>query len=162
MTAPAGRAPGRSQAGPRPLGGPADVPDGRGADMKPLLSVQDLHAHYGKSPSYVYYFAHRPTEPVTPCGYGCGAGHGAEIQYVFDHLGQDARPWSAYDRQLANRMADTWANFARTGDPNGTGLPAWPAFDGTNASIMRIGDAADLEARGRLPDFSLFGSPPGK
>jgi len=119
-----------------------------------------LHAQYGRGPSYVYYFAHRPTEPLTPCGYGCGAGHGAEIQYVFDHLGQDARPWSAYDRQLAHRLADTWANFARTGDPNGKGLPAWPAFDGTDASIMRIGDAADLEARGRLPDFSLFGLPP--
>ena len=44
---------------------------------------------------------------MTPCGYGCGAGHGAEIQYVFDHLGQDARPWSAYDRQLANRLAES-------------------------------------------------------
>jgi para-nitrobenzyl esterase len=39
-------------------------------------------------------------------------------------------------------------------------LPAWPVFDGTDASIMRIGDAADLEARGKLPDFSLFGLSP--
>ncbi|WP_198120595.1 carboxylesterase/lipase family protein [Massilia rhizosphaerae] len=115
-----------------------------------------LQAKYGQDKPYVYYFAHRPTEPVTPCGYGCGAGHGAEIQYVFDHLGQDPRPWSAYDRQLANRLADTWAAFARTGSPNGKGLPAWPAFDGTGATIQRIGDAADLEARGKLPDFSLF------
>jgi para-nitrobenzyl esterase len=121
-----------------------------------------LQAHYGKSASYVYYFAHRPTEPLKPCGYGCGAGHGAEIQYVFDHLGQDPRPWSAYDRQLADRLAATWVNFARTGHPDGKGLPDWPAFDGTSATIMRIGDAADLEARGKLPDFSLFGLPPGR
>jgi para-nitrobenzyl esterase len=118
-----------------------------------------LQARYGRAKPYVYYFAHRPAEPVTPCGYGCGAGHGAEIQYVFDHLGQDARPWSAYDRQLANRLADTWASFARTGSPNGKGLPAWPAFDGSPASILRIGDKADLDARGKLPDFSLFPQP---
>jgi para-nitrobenzyl esterase len=79
---------------------------------------------------------------------------------VFDHLGQDPRPWSAYDRQLAARLADTWASFARTGTPNGQGLPDWPAFDGRPATILRIGDAADLQARGKLPDFSLFGQPP--
>jgi para-nitrobenzyl esterase len=121
-----------------------------------------LQARYGRAKPYVYYFAHRPTEPVTPCGYGCGAGHGAEIQYVFDHLGQDARPWSAYDRRLAARLADTWATFARTGDPNGKGLPAWPAFDGTASTILRIGDDADLRARGKLPDFSLFGPEAGR
>jgi para-nitrobenzyl esterase len=119
-----------------------------------------LQAHFGKARPYLYYFAHRPAEPATPCGYGCGAGHGVEIQYVFDHLGQDPRPWSAYDRQLANRLADTWAAFARTGSPNGKGLPDWPAFDGTPATIQRIGDAVDLQARGKLPDFSLFGQPP--
>ena len=118
-----------------------------------------LQARYGKAKPYLYYFTHRPTAPSTPCGYGCGAGHGAEIQYVFDHLGQDPRPWSAYDRQLATRLADTWANFARTGTPNGKGLPEWPAFDGRPATILRIGDAADLKARGKLPDFSLFGEP---
>jgi para-nitrobenzyl esterase len=118
-----------------------------------------LQAQYGTSKPYVYYFAHRPAEPLTPCGYGCGAGHGAEIQYVFDHLGQDPRPWSAYDRQLANRLADTWTTFARTGSPNGKGLPAWPAFDGAKATIVRIGDQADLDARGKLPDFSLFAQP---
>jgi para-nitrobenzyl esterase len=118
-----------------------------------------LQSQYGRAKPYVYYFAHRPAQPLTPCGYGCGAGHGAEIQYVFDHLGQDARPWSAYDRQLASRLADTWAAFARTGSPNGKGLPAWPAFDGAQATIVRIGDAADLEARGKLPDFSLFAQP---
>jgi len=119
-----------------------------------------LQARYGKAKPYLYYFTHRPTEPSTPCGYGCGAGHGAEIQYVFDHLGQDPRPWSVYDRQLATRLAETWASFARTGTPNGKGLPDWPAFDGRPATILRIGDAADLQARGKLPDFSLFGQPP--
>jgi para-nitrobenzyl esterase len=109
-----------------------------------------LQAKYGRSKPYVYFFAHRPVQPLTPCGYGCGAGHGAELPYVFDNIDQDQRPWSKADRQLSTRLADTWVNFARTGNPNGKGLPAWPAFDGSNASIFRIGD------QDRLPDFPLF------
>jgi para-nitrobenzyl esterase len=109
-----------------------------------------LQAKYGRSKPYVYFFAHRPAEPLTPCGYGCGAGHGAELPYVFDNIDQDRRPWSKADRQLSTRLADTWVNFARSGNPNGKGLPAWPVFDGSPASILRIGDDD------RLPDFSLF------
>ncbi|WBS05674.1 carboxylesterase family protein [Pseudoduganella sp. SL102] len=111
-----------------------------------------LQAKHGRSPSYAYYFAHRPAEPATPCGYGCGAGHGAEIQYVFDNLHLDARAWTAADRQLAARLADTWVSFARTGKPDGKGLPDWPVFDGGNASIMQIGGSGAVT----LPDFSLF------
>jgi para-nitrobenzyl esterase len=114
-----------------------------------------LQAKYGRAKPYVYFFAHQPAEPVTPCGYGCGAGHGAEIRYVFDNLHQDARPWTAADRKLATRLARTWVNFARTGSPAGAGLPAWPAYDGTSATVVKIGGAAELKAH-PLPDFSLF------
>ncbi|HEY1149308.1 MAG TPA: carboxylesterase family protein, partial [Pseudoduganella sp.] len=115
-----------------------------------------LQAKYGRSKPYFYLFAHRPADPLTPCGYGCGAGHGAEIQYVFDQLDLDPRPWRTSDRQLATRLADTWVNFARTGSPSGKGLPAWPKFNGTNATVLRLGDDADLKIHGKLPDFSLF------
>lgn len=115
----------------------------------------ELQAKYGQPKPYVYFFAHRPAEPTTPCGYGCGAGHGAEIQYVFDNLDPASRPWTAADRQLAARLATTWVTFARTGNPAGKGLPAWPAFDGSKASVLRIGDEVQLKAH-KLPDFSLF------
>jgi para-nitrobenzyl esterase len=115
-----------------------------------------LQAKYGKSKPYVYYFAHRPAEPKTPCGYGCGVGHGVEIQYAFDNLQLDPRSWSAADKALATQLSTTWANFARTGNPNGAGLPTWRSYDGSNASVLRIGDEADLKDNGKLPDFSLF------
>jgi para-nitrobenzyl esterase len=120
-----------------------------------MVRWAQLQAQYGRSKPYVYYFAHQPAEPLTPCGYACGAGHGAEIQYVFDNLGLDARPWTTADRQLAARLADTWVAFARTGSPNGTGLPAWPAFDGSTATVQLIGGAAQLKAH-PLPAFSIF------
>lgn len=114
-----------------------------------------LQAKYGRSKSYVYYFAHRPAEPPAPCSWGCGAGHGVEIQYMLDNLAADPRSWNAEDRQLANRLADTVIQFARTGNPTGDGLPAWPTFDGSKASILSIGNDAELRAR-PLPDFSVF------
>ncbi|WP_230983718.1 carboxylesterase/lipase family protein [Caulobacter rhizosphaerae] len=114
-----------------------------------------LQARYGRSKSYVYYFAHRPAEPPTPCSWGCGAGHGVEIQYLLDNLAVDPRAWTAEDRRLANQLADTVIRFARTGSPAGEGLPAWPAFDGSNASIRPIGGDAELQAH-PLPDFSVF------
>lgn len=114
-----------------------------------------LQAKHGRAKSYAYFFAHQPAEPSTPCGYGCGAGHGAEIPYVFDNLDKDGRAWTGSDRQLAARLARTWVNFAATGSPEGKDLPAWPAYDGTNASVLRIGGADDLK-RHPLPDLSVF------
>lgn len=118
-----------------------------------------MQAKNGKQKPYLYYFVHSPTEPATPCGYGCQAGHGAEIPFVFDQLDQDSRTWSAEDRQLADRLATYWTNFAKTGDPNSDGLTTWPAYDGTDSSIFRIGNDDEIRRRGTTPDFQLFGTP---
>jgi len=114
-----------------------------------------LQAKYGRAKSFVYYFAHRPAAPRTPCNWGCGAGHGVEVQYMLDNLDVDARSWSPDDKQLATRLADTVIQFARTGSPTGKGLSAWPIFDGLNESILLIGNETQLKAH-PLPDFSVF------
>lgn len=116
-----------------------------------------LHQARKDRPAYVYYFVHSPAEPSTPCGYGCKAGHGAEIRYVFDQLDQDDRIWNAEDRRLASRLASYWTNFARSGDPNGPGLPTWKPFDGGDSSVRRLGSDEEIVARGRLPNFELLG-----
>ncbi|CAL1693071.1 Fumonisin B1 esterase (plasmid) [Brevundimonas subvibrioides] len=114
-----------------------------------------LQAKYGRSKSYLYFFAHQPAEPLVPCSYGGGAGHGAEVPYVFYNLKSDPRPWTAKDHQLATQLADTWLHFARTGTPNGPALAAWPAYDGSHPTVLRIGNEAELKAH-PLPDFTLF------
>ena len=94
----------------------------------------------GRSPVYVYHFDHR--SPFMPL-----AMHTAEIPFVFNDLsGQFAgRPpapnapaAAPVDLQLADRMAGYWVNFARSGDPNGAGLPAWPRFEGPGSQVMRL------------------------
>jgi para-nitrobenzyl esterase len=92
-----------------------------------------LHAAAGRRNTYYYRFAH------TPAGQG-GATHGAEMSYVFDHLNlYDAR-WTQSDRRLAQTLIAYWTNFARTGDPNGAGLPDWPEFERSNQRVLLISD----------------------
>jgi para-nitrobenzyl esterase len=115
-----------------------------------------LHQAKATDRAYVYYFVHSPAEPSAPCGYGCNAGHGAEIRYMFDQLDQDDRAWNAEDRRLASQLAGYWTTFAKSGDPNGADLPGWKPFDGSEGSVQRLGSDEEIAARGRLPAFGLF------
>jgi para-nitrobenzyl esterase len=91
----------------------------------------------GRSPVYFYRFDHAPPFPATSPQAGWGASHFAELWYVFDHLGQTAWPWKHEDRALAKIIVGYWTNFARTGDPNGAGLPPWPRF-GHASSVQHL------------------------
>jgi para-nitrobenzyl esterase len=68
-----------------------------------------------------------------------GAPHGGEIAFVFGTL--TARPGSTLSPEdmAVSRMAQSyWVNFAKTGDPNGAGLPAWPRHDPSKDSIFEF------------------------
>jgi carboxylesterase type B len=68
-----------------------------------------------------------------------GAFHTAEVPYVLNTLDMSDRPFTDADRKAADLMSSYWANFARTGNPNGKGLPVWPAV-GEKAEVMELGD----------------------
>lgn len=88
-------------------------------------------------PVYTYWWTHAPPG----AGHDLrGAYHGSEINYVFGNLYATDRPWTEEDRAIANRMSSYWANIIKTGNPNGEGLPAWPAFDSGSHAVMRLGD----------------------
>ena len=69
--------------------------------------------------AYVYYF------DVDAPGDKNHAFHSADIRYLFETLSDSWRPYTPRDYEIAGQMADYLANFAKCGDPNGDGLPAW-------------------------------------
>ncbi len=97
-----------------------------------------LQSKTGKGKVYYYHFEHAPpADPSSPFP-SLGATHFAEVAYVFGNPGK--APWTDYDRKLSDQMSSYWTNFAKTGDPNGPGLPNWPAFNQKNDAVMHLGD----------------------
>ena len=95
-------------------------------------------AEQGKPAYGVYRFA-RPASGSDPIK--VGAFHSAELAYVFGTQASIDRPWSDRDWALSEQMQQYWTNFAKTGDPNGPGLPEWPCYGAWAQEAMELGDA---------------------
>lgn len=91
--------------------------------------------------AWTYFFTRVP-----PGQEARGATHVAELAYMFNQHGQNPG-WTDTDRNLGNLMAAYWVNFATRGNPNGQGLPTWPAFrNNTAGSVQVLGDTVAAES----------------
>jgi para-nitrobenzyl esterase len=88
-----------------------------------------------------------------------GAVHSAEIEYALGNLdGNKVYAWSPDDYKVSSSMEEYFANFIKTGNPNGSGLAKWPAANsGESVQFLQIdvdtrAEEAHHEGRYRLLD----------
>lgn len=121
----------------------------------------------GRSPVYRYYFTRRPPGAPEFSLYPLaapGVYHFAEISYVFNNF--DVRKdwnWQDTDRNLGKTMASYWTNFAKTGNPNGAGLPVWDVFKpGGGGKVMELGASTGLRDEPQRARYEFFNELLGK
>jgi para-nitrobenzyl esterase len=105
----------------------------------PTWAWARLQSRTGKGKVYVYYFSHRPPYPDAPQFKSWGAAHGGEISFVFGNFSATMSP-SAEDKAVSDQISSYWVNFAKTSNPNGPDLPAWPAFTEANQQVVNLND----------------------
>jgi para-nitrobenzyl esterase len=89
-------------------------------------SVQQAIWHANAGNAVYYYQFDRPIPG------DAATRHSAEVPFVFGNLlpyGFLSGPATDADRAASKQVQTYWTNFARTGDPNSSELPAWPKFD---------------------------------
>ncbi|OOQ61448.1 carboxylesterase/lipase family protein [Mucilaginibacter pedocola] len=104
-----------------------------------------------KAKVYLYRFTRRM--PATEAFKQYGAFHTGEVGYAFNNFKFLNRPFEPVDQQLADAMSGYWVNFAKTGNPNGAGLPVWPAYNTTGRETMYLGEKPVAK---QLPDAAAL------
>jgi para-nitrobenzyl esterase len=111
-----------------------------------------LQSRIGKSKAYLYYFDQHPDYPEDSPRYGYGSPHGQDVAYVFQSLDTSNPETTESDLAVSEAMATYWTNFAKTGNPNGEGVPEWPAFSDETPDVMyfqqtpKVGPVPSLES----------------
>jgi para-nitrobenzyl esterase len=111
----------------------------------------DMQIKTGKSPVYRYYF-----EKARP---GATASHSAEIEYALGNLPTNkVYNWTTDDFKVSATMQGYFANFIKTGNPNGPGLPEWPAANTAGTPVMHINVESKVQPETHRDRYLLLDS----
>jgi para-nitrobenzyl esterase len=109
-----------------------------------------LQTQKGQGKAFLYYFDEPRGE----------ANHGADVRYVFGRPPESGIPFftsvKAKDKELSRVMVGYWTNFAKTGDPNGEGLPEWSPFAANDPKAMVLGYSPSMEPVANLQQLEAL------
>ena len=87
------------------------------------------------------------TGAATPAPPAKGAVHSAEIEYALGNLPTNkVFAWTPDDYKVSEVMQGYFANFIKTGNPNGAGLPTWPTASQQGGQVLRLDVTTKAEA----------------
>jgi para-nitrobenzyl esterase len=110
-----------------------------------------LQSQKGKGKAFEYIFDYIHTSPDV------GSGHGSDVPYAFQTLsgGRGGAP-KPEDLKLSDMISSYWVNFAKNGDPNGPGLPRWPAFAENDLKVMVFDATPSARPLPNLENVKVF------
>ena len=103
------------------------------------------------APTYLYHFTRVPPSKSQTIG----AFHASEIFFVFGSHSPLAG-LSEEDAALTEAMGLYWTNFAKTGDPNGAGLPEWPLYDAAQDQWMTFNPELEVKSNIRSEKLDIM------
>ncbi len=109
-----------------------------------------LQSLKGKGKAFQYFFDYHPGSPDG------GSGHGSDVSYAFQTLGGGRGKPDPEDLKLSDMISSYWINFAKSGDPNGPGLPRWPAFTENDQKVMVFDSAPSARPVPNLDKLKAF------
>lgn len=139
----------------------------------------DLHSKTGDKPVYRYLFS-RPRPPMKAEMGNASAGlaggvvkedsnalkmppargavHSAEIEYAMGNLeSNEVYAWTPEDYKVSEVMQKYFANFIKTGNPNGKGLPTWPAANkGGEVQVLHIDVKTEAKPEAHRARYELL------
>jgi para-nitrobenzyl esterase len=107
-----------------------------------VVQANEKSAIAGGAPTYMYLFTWQ--SPTVDGKYK--AVHCMEIPFVFNNIArcEEMTGGTKEAYALADKMSQSWVNFARIGDPNHAGLPKWPAYNSTNTATMHFDNKCEV------------------